>query len=153
MYYKIITPKSYFADLYADIDIFNISYGSVFVAPEKSNFPFFQLHAIKEDVFHFSNGAFDAMLWHTVFCHQGEPCQIYKIEPIGNILTYRHYPIGLDLDQCGATSIKFLEKQNIDSMYEYAIKEYYTNPKKYINFIIDIDLWKRHQPTVFALTR
>ena len=151
MYYKILTPQSFFTEYYENTDVFNIPYGTVFSAPKASKHrPDDPKCLINESVFHFADGAFDTMLWHTRLIHHVLPCQIYEIQPIGDVIKQRCLD-DLGLYQCGAQQIKFLKKQNTDEMYELALREYYENPKKYTNFRISVDWWKKHQTTCFAV--
>lgn len=151
MYYKIITQRSFFTELYENMDVFNIPCGTVFVAPKTSKYrPDDPKCLINESVFHFSRGAFDTMLWHTRLIHHVLPCQIYAIQPLTNVTRQRCLD-DLGLYQCGAQQIKFLEKQDVNKMYELAVKEYMANPTKYNNFKISVDWWKKHQPTVFRV--
>lgn len=151
MYYKVITELSWFSNLYSDTDVFNIPYGTVFKAPKTSNSrPDDPKCLINESVFHFASGIFDTMLWHTRLIHHVLPCQIYAIRPLSNIIKQRCED-DLGLYQCGAQQIEFLEKQNVDKMYDMAVKEYKNNPNKYRNFEISVDCWKKHEPTCFFI--
>lgn len=152
MYYKIVTEWSFFTYLYqSDTNIFDIPCGTVFTAPyknkQKSNKSKIM---IGKSCFHFSEGAFDTMLWYDKLSKYALTTQIYRIEPFGIVKKQRCR----DLEgfyQCGAPKIKIMEKQNLDEMYNKALKEYYENQHRYENFKIDIDLWKQHKPTVFSL--
>lgn len=149
MYYKIITPASFFSALYKDTDVFNIPSGKIFTAPQKPKYkPDTPKYMLGQSCFHFSEGAFDTMLWHTLLIHHTLPAQIYEIAPLTNIKKQRCNDSD-GIYQCAAHQIKFLEKQNIDEMYDRAINEY--DPNRYKNFRINIDLWKKHEPTVFIL--
>ena len=149
MYYKIVTKNSFFTDLYENTDVFDIPYGTVFVAPESSKHrPDDPKCLINESVFHFASGVFDTMLWHTRLIRHVLPCQIYAVQPLTKVIKQKCAD-SLGLYQCGANKIKILEKQNIDNMYDMAVKEYSRNPDKYRNFEISVDWWKKHQPTCF----
>jgi len=151
MYYKIITQRSFFTELYENVDVFNIPCGTVFNAPKTSKHrPEDPKCLINESVFHFADGVFDTMLWHTRLIHHVLPCQIYAIQPIGEVIKQRCLD-DLGLYQCGAQKIEFLEKQNVDKMYDMAVKEYMLSPTKYNNFKISVDWWKKHQPTCFIV--
>jgi hypothetical protein len=151
MYYKIVTSKSFFADLYWHFDIFDIQNGTILTAPKNSRrVPDDPKCLLNQHCFHFADGAFDTMLWHTVLCHHVKQYQIYKIEPITNVIKHRC----LDSDgiyQCGASKIKFIEKQDTDELYDRAIQEYNTYHDRYDNFDININQWKQHKTTVFYL--
>ncbi len=152
MYYKIITPRSFFTHVYdTRVNIFNIPYGKVFTATKHTAYkPDDPKCLVNESCFHFADGAFDTMLWHTALCHHVLHCQIYQIEPLSDVIKERCKD-SKGIYQCGAHKIKFLGKQNIDKMYEQAIQEYYQDPDRYTNFKISINWWKKHQPTVFLL--
>lgn len=153
MYYKIVTKTSFFTDLYgASVDVFNIPYGTIFTASDQSKHrPDDPKCMLGNSCFHFAQGAFDTMLWHTLLCrHNTVETTIYQIQPLGVVEKQRCQDSN-GIYQCGAHKIKILEKQNIHDMYELAIKEYYTDSDRYKNFKINIDWWKKHQPTVFLL--
>ena len=154
MYYKIIATKSFFADLYdgMNIDVLNIPYGTVFTAPDQSKYRAdCPRYMVSNSCFHFAQGAFDTMLWHTKLGHHLlVDASIYQIQPLTKVKKQRCKD-DTGIYQCGAHEIKILEKQNINDMYEQAIQEYYTDSKRYKNFKIDIDWWKKHQPTAFFL--
>ena len=83
MYYKIVTPQSFFTDLYDDIDVFNIPVGTVFTAPDQSQYkPDDPKCLLGNSCFHFAQGAFDTMLWHTKLIHHTLPARIYQIQPL-----------------------------------------------------------------------
>jgi len=152
MYYKIVTERSFFTHSYDDIDIFNIPCGTVFTAPKTSKYkPDDPKCLIGKSLFHFADGAFDAMLWYTKLgYHSTIGYQIYAIQPLGKI-TKKRCPDDLGIYQCGAHQIKILEGQNTNEMYELALQEYFANPNRYTNFEINPDLWKKHQTTVFKV--
>ena len=151
MYYKIVTEKSFFTDLYNNIDVFNIPNQTVFSAPEKAKYkPDDPKCLINKNCFHFSEGAFDTLLWHTILIHHILDATIYKIKPLSEVTKARCNDCD-GIYQCGANKIMILEKQNLDNMYEQAIQEYYQNPNKYTNFKINLEKWKKHEPTVFYL--
>ena len=107
-----------------------------------------------ESCFHFAEGAFDTMLWHTRLCNpfRIKKYQIYKIEPIGDVIKSRCVD-DLGLYQCGTQQIKFISKQDTDEMYDAALAEYAKNPNRYKNFNINPDRWKKHDTTVFFLKK
>ena len=147
MYYKIVTERSWFTKLYEDIDVFNIPYGTVLNAPESCKHkPDNPKCLIKESVFHFAEGVYDTMLWHARLIHHVLPCQIYAVQPLTDVIKQRCAD-DLGLYQCGAQQIKILERQNIEDMYDMAVKEYDINPNKYQNFKISVDWWKKHETT------
>lgn len=151
MYYKIVTERSFFTDLYDGIDVFNISYGTVFSAPKSSkNKPDDPNCLINESVFHFAEGVFDTMLWHTRLIHHVLSCQIYAVQPLTYVIKQKCAD-SLGLYQCGAQQIKFMEKQDIDNVYDMAIQEYKENINRYTNFKISINCWKEHNPTCFFM--
>ncbi len=152
MYYKIVTEWSFFTYLYhTDTNIFDIPCGTVFTAPykntQKSNNKKIMIH---KSCFHFSEGAFDTMLWYDKLSEYALKTQIYRIEPFGNVKKARCKDEE-GFYQCGAPKIKIMEKQNLDEMYDLAVKEYCANRDRYKNFQIDIDLWKEHKSTIFSL--
>lgn len=156
MYYKIVTPQSFFTDLYdgiINIDVFDIPCGTVFTAPDQSKHrPDDPRCMINNSCFHFAQGAFDTMLWHTLLCHHNTlETVIYQIQPLSGVVEKQRCRDSNGIYQCGAHEIKILQKQNIHDMYELAIQEYYTDSDRYNNFKINIDWWKKHQPTVFLL--
>ncbi|MBQ9540453.1 MAG: hypothetical protein IJU89_03455 [Alphaproteobacteria bacterium] len=154
MYYKIVTPQSFFTDLYdgnINIDVFDIPCETVFTAPNQSKHrPDDPKCMVNNSCFHFAQGAFDTMLWHTKLAHHLLDARIYQIQPLTDVIKQRCQD-STGIYQCGAHKIKILEKQNIHNMYELAIQEYYTDFDRYKNFKINIDRWKKHQPTVFLL--
>ena len=155
MYYKIVTPYSWFTDLYVlklDMPLpHGIPYGAIFTAPEKPNHkPDCPEYLINESCFHFADGVLDAMLWHSKLSHHNTDYPIYAIEPLSHVVKQRCHD-SLGIYQCGANKIRFLAKQNIDEMYEMAIAQYNANPKKYANFEISLDWWKKHQTTLFYI--
>lgn len=152
MYYKIVTTQSFFTDLYDDtIDVFNIPNGKVFTAPDQSKYkPDDPKCLLGNSCFHFAQGAFDTMLWHTKLIHHILPARIYQIQPLTEVIKQRCQD-STGIYQCAAHQIKILKKQNINEMYEQAIQEYYENTDRYKNFKINVDWWKNHQPTVFML--
>lgn len=149
MYYKIVTPASFFTELYKDTDVFNIPYGTIFTAPKTPKHkPDAPKCILGESHFHFAQGAFDIMLWHTLLIHHTMPAQIYEIQPLTNVIKQRCNDSD-GIYQCAAHQIKFLGKQDTNEMYERAINEY--DPNRYNNFKINTDRWKKHEPTVFLL--
>ena len=149
MYYKIVTEYSFFTELYKDTDVFNIADGTIFTAPQKPKHkPDAPKCMLNESCFHFAEGAFDTMLWHTLLIHHTLSAQIYKIKPLTTVIKQRCNDSD-GIYQCAAHKIKFLEKQNTDEMYERAINEY--DPNRYKNFKINLERWKKHEPTVFLL--
>ena len=153
-YYKIVTPYSFFTDFYKNTvtqDVFNIPNGTILTAPETPlQTPDDPKCLINTSCFHFARGAFDTMLWHTRLIHHKLASQIYEIRPLGPVIKQRCAD-SIGIYQYGATQIKFLNKQNIDDMYDHAIREYHRNQKKYTNFEINLDSWKKHESTVLYL--
>ena len=152
MYYKIVTSKSFFTDLlYKKMDVFNIPDGTILTAPQSCRHrPDDPQCMLNQCCFHFAEGAFDTMLWHTILCNRVKQCQIYKIKPLTQITKSRC----LDSDgiyQCGASQIEFIEKQDTDELYDCAIQEYNAHSNRYDNFDININRWRQHQTTVFYL--
>ena len=156
MYYKIITEYSFFTSLYGkDTDVFNIPNCTIFTAPPNpTHKPESPKCMIQKSCFHFADGAFDTMLWHTRLCNPfyTKKYQIYKIEPIGNIIKSRCID-DLGIYQCGAQQIKIIGKQDTDELYDSALQEYYKFHNKYTNFNINPDYWGKHQTTVFYIKK
>ena len=150
MYYKLVTEYSFFNDLCPGIDILNIPNDTIFTAPESSKHkPDDPKCLIGLSHLHFADGAMDIMLWHTRLSHFNMyKNQIYAVQPVGNVIKKRCID-SLGLYQCGACQIKFLEKQNIDELYDLALQEYYKFPDRYTNFNINPDRWGKHETTVF----
>ena len=149
MYYKIITTVSWFAKTYEDVDVLNIPYGTIFTAPQMCKYkPDDSRILLNKSCFHFADGVLDTMLWHTWLTHPNKKFQLYAIEPLTPVKKERCSD-GHGIYQCGAEKIKILGRPNIDEMYETAIQEYEANRNRYQNFDIDLELWKRHQSTVF----
>ena len=148
-YYKIISTDSFFALLCKEygIDIFNIPYGTEFIAPKHpKQKPVSRSRLLGDDYFHFCDCAFDTMLWYTQFSEYDHV--IYKIEPL-DILKKARCNDDLGIYQCGTTRLKILELQDIGKMYDQAVVESQQFSKKYNNFEINIDDWKKHKPTPF----
>ena len=153
MYYKIITDYSFFYNTYHDsMDVFNIPAEKVFVAQDTiKHKPQVSRCLINESCFHFAEGAFDTMLWYTRLNHHDTAkTQIYSIQPLTNVQKERCKD-ELGIYQCGAKKIKFLEKQDINTMFNTAVQEYASNQDKYKNFEIDLDSWKKHKSTCFFM--
>ena len=149
MYYKIITDVSWFAKTFQDVDILNIPYGTIFDAPQTCKYrPDDPKLLLGQNCFHFAEGPMDTMLWHTYLTHLKKQYQLYTIEPFGPVKKERCRD-GLGIYQCSAEKIKILDKPNIDEMYEAAIQEYTENRDRYKNFDIDLNLWKKREPTIF----
>lgn len=153
-YYKILTPKSFFTNSYDKLDIFNIPYGTTFVAPKHPRYnPDCPKCLIGESCFHFAQGAFDTMLWYTILYHHLlKETQIYRVQPLSRVVKQRCQD-SEGIYQCGAHQIQFLDKQDINKMYDMAVQEYYTDSGKYDNFRINISLWLKHKPTCFILSK
>ena len=149
MYYKIITTVSWFAKTYEDVDVLNIPYGTIFTAPQMCKYkPDDSRILLNKSCFHFADGVLDTMLWHTWLTHPNKKFQLYAIEPLTPVKKERCSD-GHGIYQCGAEKIKILDRPNIDEMYETAIQEYEANRNRYQNFAIDLELWKKHETTVF----
>ncbi len=151
MYYKIVTARSFFTDLYENSNVFDIPCGTVFCAPEMPKHkPNDSKCMLDKSCIHFADGAFDTMLWHSKLTARVMDFQIYQIQPLSVVSKNRC----LDSEgvyQCGAAKIKIIQKQHVDELYDLAVQEYYEHPNKYQNFDIDIDLWKAHKTTICYL--
>lgn len=154
MYYKLVTEYSFFTDLYPGMDILNIPQNTVFTAPTTSKHkPDNPECMVGLSHLHFADGAMDIMLWHTRLSHFNMyKNQIYAVQPVGNVIKKRCID-SLGIYQCGAHQIKFLEKQNLDELYDLAVREYYTFPTRYTNFDINLDCWGKHKTTAFFLKK
>ena len=152
-YYKIVTTNSFFTHLNKGINPLDIPYGAIFTAPKTTPYTTYCTDClIKDALFHFAEGVFDTMLWHTMLTNRGYDYEIYEIQPLSDVIKQR-CDDGFGFYQCGANKIKFLDKQDINKMYDIAVKEYNENQNKYENFKISVDDWKKHQPIVFALEK
>lgn len=157
LYYKIIGPKFYFRDICpGNIDVLHIPYGTEISSP--FNLPNNPYRLSNDNVnldkayIHFANGAFNTMLWYNWLFQSRhvQNNQIYKIEPLDEFIIQDICPDQAKLPQYGSNSIKFLEKQNINDMYDMAVSEFYDNKSKIMSTYSHIKLqpiikaWQKH---------
>ena len=140
-YYKVISIQSLFKSRYSIEDIGNIPIGTKFIA-DKSPYEFSKNNPSK---IHFSDCAFDAMLWFQLFNDDKalyyyalagnwqETC-IYKVKPLVPYKKERTSD-SLRFFECKADTIEFSEKISIEQLAKLAIDEYAHNKiKKYLTY-------------------
>lgn len=134
MYYKIITPKSFFRDICPyGIDVLHIPTGTEVISPfdtpdDESEQPEDRID-LGPAYIHFADGAFNTMMWYTWFFQKRhvQNNQIYTIQPSGLSIVQGICQDYAKLPQYGSNSIIILEKQNINNMYDMALAEYHDN--------------------------
>ena len=72
-------------------------------------------------VIHFTDNAFDAMLWLSIF--RTHNFAIYEITPLTPVIKQKCTDV-YELDQCGATTIRIEHIVSTDTMFRRALSEY-----------------------------
>ncbi len=120
-YYKIITDHSHFADEYKINDVTAIPSGTHF----RANVPYDTEVTINASapVIHFSESAFDTLMWQKILTRDKDIVAIYEIKPIGPVI--KHIcPDEFKLKQCGANEIQIGARVSADVLFERAKEEY-----------------------------
>lgn len=144
-YYKVVSGVCLFKTLYKITDITNIPSGTRFVAkffPHAS--PDF-IAQNKKPVLLFSDSAFDAMLWYSVFnnirwdlvaVENWQDTTIYEIKPITPVFKERCRLDENGLFQCATNTIEFCNRVPLDVMISNALTEYnYSKIKKNLQYL------------------
>lgn len=119
-YYKVITDNSHFAGEYKISDVMAIPSGTHF----RANVPYdatVTIHA-GAPVIHFSDNAFDTLMWHKILTRPDDKIAIYEIKPIGPIIK-QICPDEFKLKQCGANEIMIGTRVSEDIIFERAKAE------------------------------
>ena len=136
-YYKIVTDRSPFAEIYNMNGI--IQKGTQVVNPYNFFEPGFY-YWLGPEYLHFSQGAFDTMLWHNIlFRYDSLWFQIYEIVPLSQVYKNRC----LDNNgffQCGAEKIEIRSLIDIDDIYKGALQEYCDNPDEKIKMYPNLQM-------------
>lgn len=134
-YYKIITDNSHFADEYGVADVSAIQSGAKFTA----NAPFDKTVCIKSDVpvIHFSETAFETLLWYEILTKPTDKIAIYEITPVGKIVKQKCDDFR-GLTQCGAPTIQIDKQISLEELIhqvktEFKIKKF-KNPNPFPDF-------------------
>ena len=135
--YKIITENAWFQRIYKTDDTLTVPFGTRVVASE----PFVDDESyettknghwyINQPVIHFCDNAFDTMLWHSVLIGTiyQKKHQIYIVKPLTPIIKERCQD-DMGFYQCGANTIKFLGKVDVNNMFDLAVADFRENHKK-----------------------
>lgn len=112
-YYKIITDNSHFAGEYNISDVSAVPFGAQFTA----NAPTDKSVCIKSDVpvIHFSETAFETLLWYEILTKPTDKIAIYEITPIGAIVRQQCDDFR-GLTQCGAPTIQIGNRVSLEDL-------------------------------------
>lgn len=152
MYYKIIGPKFYFRDICPyDIDVLHIPRGTIFTSPYECQGDEYNQDEhwnLDPAYIHFAEGPFNTMLWYYWLFQKKhvQYNQIYKINPMDMIICDRCNDKA-GLLQCGSFSIEILEKYDLRTMCDMALKEFYEKKSEFNDIYSQLKL----QPVVKAL--
>ncbi|MBR5904271.1 MAG: hypothetical protein IKZ49_01920 [Alphaproteobacteria bacterium] len=127
-YYKIVALNYPFLEMLSEHyninDINNIT-SNIDIINKSSTIGRFCIH-FQKPVIHFTDNAFDTILWDTIF---DEKSVIYEIQPTEPIIKEKCKD-RFNLYQCGSTSIKIIKKVPTIVLIYRGIKEYYSNKTK-----------------------
>lgn len=155
-FYKIIGPKFYFRDICPyNIDVLHIPYGFEISSPYITDDSFEESEdqlSLNPEYIHFSEGAFHTAMWLTWLFNKRhiQFNQIYALEPIGPIVQAQ-CPDKAKLYQCGANTIRILDKVDEKTIFYMAVQEFKKNRQSFINqyphikFQPLIKAWERGQ--------
>ena len=112
-YYKIITDNSHFAGEYNIPDVTAVPIGAKFTA----NAPSDKSVCIKSDVpvIHFSETAFETLLWYEILTKPTDKIAIYEITPIGRVIRQQCDDFR-GLTQCGAPTIQIVNHVSLEDL-------------------------------------
>ncbi len=112
-YYKIITDNSHFAGEYNIADVSALPFGAQFTA----NRPFDTEVCIKSDVpvIHFSETAFETLLWYEILTKPTDKIAIYEVTPVGKIVRQQCDDFR-GLTQCGAPTIQIGRRVSLEDL-------------------------------------
>ncbi|MBO4700366.1 MAG: hypothetical protein J5620_01305 [Alphaproteobacteria bacterium] len=118
-YYKIITNNSHFAGEYNIPDVTAVTVGTRFTA----NNPYDKSVCIKSDVpvIHFSETAFETLMWYEILTKPTDKIAIYEITPIGPVIKQKCDDFR-GLTQCGAPTIQIDRQISLEELV-HNIKE------------------------------
>ena len=118
-YYKIITDNSHFADEYNIADVMNVPFGTEFTA----NKPFDRSVCIQSDVpvIHFSETAFETLVWYEILTKPTDKIAIYEVIPLTRVVKQQCSDFH-GLTQCGAQIIQIGKQISLATLV-HRIKE------------------------------
>jgi hypothetical protein len=120
-YYKIITDNSHFAGEYNIADVTAVPLGARFTAHE----PFDMDVCIKSDVpvIHFSETAFETLIWYEILTKPTDKIAIYEVIPLGRVVK-QECPDFKNLNQCGAQSIQIGKQVSLEDLVRHIKLEF-----------------------------
>ena len=144
-YYKIVSEYMYFyniARMNGFDDMSKIYHGKIFHAYKPSEHTDVILQH-NTPLLHFTDNAFDAMLWASKFNSfvAGKGYYFYEIVPLTQIIKQRCND-STNLYQCGAYKISFRKQLETSKMFDLAISEYEKDPTAKQQTYPDLDLEK-----------
>ena len=126
-YYKIITDNSHFAGEYNIADVAAVPAGTQFTA----NKPYDKSVCIKSDVpvIHFSETAFETLMWYEILTKPTDKIAIYEITPIGPVVKQKTEEFH-GLTQCGAPTIQIGKQVSMEELVHQVKEEFKLNKLK-----------------------
>lgn len=120
-YYKIITDNSHFADEYNIADVTAVPFGARFTA----NRPFDTDVCIKSTVpvIHFSETAFETLIWYEILTKPTDKIAIYEVMPLGRVIKQQCSDFR-NLNQCGAQSIQIGKQVSLEYLVRRAKQDF-----------------------------
>ena len=141
-YYKIVSNNSCFSNVYNIADVSAIPNGTQFVGKNLGGQRQDTSVSLTGAVLHFSDNAFDTMLWYDMLVDGLSPkAQIYEVKPLAPMVKKRVNG-GIGVFQCGANTIEFVKPINVSHMFKSAIAEFRKNPKAKIQMYPDLNMSK-----------
>ena len=124
-YYKIITDNSHFAGEYDIANVANIPFGAKFTAKK----PFDTSVCITSDVpvIHFSETAFETLMWYEILTKPTDKIAIYEIIPLSRVVKQKCSDFH-GLTQCGAQIIQIGKQISMETLV-HRIKEEFKRRK------------------------
>lgn len=112
-YYKIITDNSHFAAEYDIANVTAIPFGAQFSA----NKPFDKSVCITSDVpvIHFSETAFETLMWYEILTKPTDKIAIYEITPLSRVVKQKCNDFH-GLTQCGAQVIQIGKQISMETL-------------------------------------
>ena len=120
-YYKIITDNSHFAGEYNIADVTAVPLGARFTAHR----PLDTDVCIKSDVpvIHFSETAFETLIWYEILTKPTDKIAIYEVIPLGRVIK-QECPDFKKLNQCGAQSIQIGKQVSLEDLVRRIKQEF-----------------------------
>ncbi len=120
-YYKIITDNSHFAGEYNIADVTAVPVGKRFAA----NNPYDKSVCIKSSVpvIHFSETAFETLMWYEILTKPTDKIAIYEITPVGKVIKQKCSDFR-GLTQCGAPIIQIGRQISLEELVHEIQQEF-----------------------------